>query len=158
MVKKLKIYIFSILIIFIDASAMLVGLLLAYNATVGANTAEITEELETPKFSTARADRESHPIFFTMDKITVNLDGYPRRIMQTEINLEMLDEKGFEEVVTLGPKARDAILHVLTSKKYDDIDTLQGKLFLKDQIASTLNQFMNEGIVKDVYFSEFIVQ
>ncbi len=137
---------------------MITGLYFVYTATVGYKDSKIREELEIPKFAIERQNRESNPIVYTMDKITVNLDGYPRRIIQTEISLEMLDEKGFEEVVDLGPEARDAIVRILHSKKFDDVETLQGKLFLKDQIASTLNSRMNEGVIKEVYFNEFIVQ
>lgn len=134
------------------------GLYLIYSSTVGYRDPKVREELEIPKFAAERQNRESNPIIYTMDKITVNLDGYPRRIIQTEISLEMLDEKGFEEVVELGPEARDAIVRILHGKKFDDVETLQGKLFLKDQIASTLNSHMHEGIIKEVYFNEFIVQ
>jgi len=35
----------------------------------------------------------------------------------------MLDDKGFEEVVTLGPQARDAIVRILHSKKFEDVET-----------------------------------
>ncbi len=158
MIRKLKIHIFTLLILFVDLGAMFVGLVLVYNSTVGKEIQNINEELEIPKLSREREDRESNPIIYTMDKITVNLDGYPRRIIQTEISLEMLDDKGFEEVVNLGPEARDAIVRILHSKTFDDVETLQGKLFLKDQIASKLNHFMKDGIVKEVYFNEFIVQ
>ena len=70
----------------------------------------------------------------------------------------MLDKDGFEEVVRNSPAARDSIVRILNSKTYDDIETIQGKLFLKDQIAVTLNRSLDEGVVKDVYFGEFLVQ
>src|SRR5690606_31186710 len=129
-----------------------------YAATVGHTDPKVKEELEIPKFAIERQNRESNHIIYTMDKITVNLDGYPRRIIQTEISLEMLDEEGFEEVVDLGLEARDASVRILHSIKIDDVDTLKGELFLKDQIVSTLNSHMREGIIKGVHFSEFILQ
>lgn len=147
-----------IIIAVVDLAAMGTGLFLVFKSTIGHHDEAVTEQLELPKFEMERENRESNPILYTMDKITVNLDGIPKRMIQTQISLEMLDEKGFEEVVTLGPEARDAIIRILHGKSFDDIETLQGKLFLKDQIASVLNQHMGEGIVRDVYFSEFIVQ
>jgi flagellar FliL protein len=54
--------------------------------------------------------------------------------------------------------ARDQIVKILNSKKYIDIETIQGKLFLKDQIQTAMNKMLQKGSVKDVYFSEFVVQ
>ena len=78
--------------------------------------------------------------------------------MRTTIQLEMLSEEGYEEAVNLSPVARDQIVKILNSKKYEDIETIQGKLFLKDQIATSMNGILHKGSVKDVYFNEFVVQ
>lgn len=134
------------------------GLYFVFLATVGWKYPAITEEQEAEHLPEMREKRDNSPIVYTLDKFTVNLDGTPKRIIQTEISLEMLDEKGFEEVVTLGAQARDAIVRLLNAKSFTDIETIQGKLFLKDQIALTLNGLLKKGVVKGVYFSNFVVQ
>ncbi|RYZ69321.1 MAG: hypothetical protein EOP05_15020 [Proteobacteria bacterium] len=70
----------------------------------------------------------------------------------------MLDKDGFEEIVRNSPAARDAIMRILNRKSFDDVETIQGKLFLKDQISVALNEAMKAGVVKDIYFNEFLVQ
>lgn len=101
---------------------------------------------------------EKGPVMYTLDRFTVNLEGVPNRIVQADLSLEMLDEQGFEEIVTLGPEARDEIVRILSAKRFVDVETIQGKLHLKDQIRTTLNRFLEKGVVKDVYLSHFVVQ
>ncbi len=134
------------------------GIYFVFLSTVGWKYPVMTEEQEAEALPHEREKRDNSPIMYTLDKFTVNLDGTPKRFIQTEISLEMLDEKGFEEVVTLGAQARDAIVRLLNAKTFTDIETIQGKLFLKDQIAMTLNQLLKKGVVRGVYFSDFLVQ
>jgi flagellar FliL protein len=47
---------------------------------------------------------------------------------------------------------------MLSSKTYDDIKTLEGKFQLREEIISILNQHLNSGKIKNVYFTDFIVQ
>lgn len=137
---------------------MLGGLALVYASTLGSESPVITEEKEIQKLEIERDQKVEAPYLYTMDKFTVNLEGYPRRIVQTEVNLELLDKSGYEEVIRLGSKARDTIVRILNGKNLEDIETLQGKLRLKEQIATTLNNLLSDGVVKEVYFSEFIVK
>ena len=142
----------------VNLLAMGVGLLSIYSTTVGEEIQVVTEEQEEKNMHEAAEKRDEIPPIYTLPKLIVNLDGLPKRLLRTEISVEMLDEEGFEEVVSLGAQARDAILRLLSSKRYDELNTVQGKLFLKDQVATTLNRSMKKGVVKDIYFSEFIMQ
>lgn len=98
------------------------------------------------------------PVVFTLDPFTVNLGDDQEKIIQIEIALEMIDEDGFEEVVTMGSHARDTIVNILNGKSYDDISSIQGKLFLKDEIILALNQNLDRSFIKDLYFSRFMIQ
>jgi flagellar FliL protein len=142
----------------LNLAVTLGGAGLVYMATLGAHETMITEEQEQVHLAQERKNEEFTPITFTMEPFTVNLDGLPSRMIQTEITLEMLDEEGFEEVVRLGAQARDSIVKILNSKNYSDLETIQGKLFLKDEIATQLNVFLKTGVVKEVYFQKCAVQ
>jgi flagellar FliL protein len=152
--KKFLPYVF----VGLNALCMVVGLFLVYSSTIGFESPVIKEEQEIARLEQARKERDENPIIYTMDPFTVNLNGYPKRIIKTEVNLVLLDKAGFEQVVRLGSKARDSIVRILNGKTFADLETVQGKLFLKDEIASRLNELLVEGVIKDVYFSEFIVK
>jgi flagellar FliL protein len=134
------------------------GSVMIYLSTVAHEPSIITEESATADLKKKQDDLEAHPVIYTLDPFAVNLDGLPRRFVRAVVSVEMLDDRGFEEVVSLGAQSRDSIVRLLNGKSYDDLETIQGKLFLKDQIASVLNQQLKQGVVKDVYFSEFVIQ
>lgn len=98
------------------------------------------------------------PIVYTLDSFTVNLGGSEQKIIQIEVALEMIDEDGFEEIVSISGHARDTIVNILNGKSYDEVSSVQGKLFLKDEIIVALNQHLDQSFVKNIYFSRFMVQ
>lgn len=140
------------------------GVFWVYSATIGWHSPSITEEhLEEEKSAAEHAaaqNGESGPLVYTMEKFTVNLAGEPKRTIRVEVNLEMLGEDGFEEIINPDnrAKARDQIVRILNEKTFSEVETIQGKLFLKDRIATDINGLLSQGIVKDIYFSEFVVQ
>lgn len=134
------------------------GVYLVWASTLGVKSAATTEKeakVEVEKFEESlRGD----PVVYAMDPFNTNLEGVPRRLVRMEVNLEMLDQEGFEEVITKTPQARDSIMRLLNGTTFNDVETVQGKLHLKNQIMGDLNAFLEKGIVKNVYFTEFVVQ
>ncbi|MBX2988964.1 MAG: flagellar basal body-associated FliL family protein [Bdellovibrionaceae bacterium] len=153
--------ILSLAFALVNLGAMGGGAYLVYASTIGWQNPTITEnDLRTEEEKLAEANRSLDPFIYTMDKFTVNLDGEPRRTIRVEVNLEMLAKDGFEEVINTEnrAKARDRIVRILNEKNFSDLETIQGKLFLKDRIALEVNGLLRDGVVKDVFFSEFVVQ
>jgi flagellar FliL protein len=135
------------------------GAFLAYKATLGADVPVIREPAAAEELKKLKeTSGVGEGVMFTMPPFTVNLAGTPRRLMRVEMTFEMLDKEGFEEIVRNGAVARDQIVRILNRKSFDDVETIQGKLFLKDQIAVTLNQTMKAGVVKDIYFNNLLIQ
>ena len=138
------------------------GTYLVYASTLGWHAPQITEEhLSEEKEAEEKSGAKGlGPLIYTMDKFTVNLDGEPKRTIRLEVNLEMLGKDGFEEIISTDnrAKARDKIVRMLNDKTFGDLESIQGKLFLKDRIAMEINSILDKGVVKDVYFSEFVVQ
>ena len=141
------------------------GAFWVYSATIGWHAPQITEtqlqaERTAAEAKQDQAGAEAGPLIYTMDKFTVNLDGEPKRTIQVEVNLEMLGKDGFEEIINTDnrAKARDRIVRILNEKTFSELESIQGKLFLKDKIAGEINGILDKGVVKDIYFSEFVVQ
>ena len=147
------------LFVVVNFAVLGAGAFMTHQATLGWVRPSVREPAAIEQL---KAERETEgvrdSVLYTMPTFTVNLEGQPRRLIRVSLTLEMLDKDGFEEVVRNSPAARDSIVRILNAKTYDDIETIQGKLFLKDQIAVTLNKTLKEGVVKDVYFGDFLVQ
>jgi len=154
MVKK----IITIVGIVLNFSVLGLGTYWVYISTLGYEYPKVTETaLREPanlkeKFGDA-------PMIYTMDKFTVNLSGVPKRTIRLQINLDMVSPVAFQEIMDFEyrAKARDKIVKILTEKTVDDLETIQGKLFLKDKIVAEVNQIMDRGLVKDVYFTDFVM-
>lgn len=133
---------------------------LVYSSTIGWKSPEISDEQLMRELASTVSDVEVGPLVYTMDKFTVNLGGEPKKTIRIEVNLQMLGKEGFEEVMEPEnrAKARDKIVRILNEEAFSEIESIQGKLFLKDKIAMEINDILRKGVVKDVYFSDFVVQ
>jgi len=136
------------------------GAYMVYASTMAWESPKITEEMLELEMASKGDDERFAPYIFTMDKFTVNLGGEPKRTIRLEVSLQMLGKEGYEEIMTPDSraKARDKIVRVLNEKTYTELESIQGKLFLKDTIAMEVNSLLREGVVKDVFFSDFVVQ
>ncbi len=136
------------------------GAFLVFKSTLGWHAPVYTDEMATEKLQAEQKELEKLPLIFTMEKFKSNLDGLPIRAIEVEVNVEMMNRDGYEELIDSDNlvKVRDKVIHILQTKTFDDIETVQGKLFLKDQIARVLGEILIKGIVKDVFFSQFKVE
>lgn len=91
---------------------------------------------------------------------TVNLaqgDG-PRRYVRLNTVLKMDKESELSEVEARKPQIRDTIISILNSKRPEDILKRDGKLYLKEQIKSSVNSFLIDAKVIDVFYIGFQIQ
>ena len=102
--------------------------------------------------------QEMGPIY-SLETFIVNLvGGRGKNYLKAKVELELDSDKTIVEINKRLPQIRDAILTMLSSKSNEDISTLEGKFQLRAEIISTLNQYLKTGRVKNVYFTDFIVQ
>lgn len=99
------------------------------------------------------------PIVYSLEPFTVNLANQDEeKIVQIEVNIEMLDERSYEEIIGKSAMVRDTVVRILSQKRFQDIASIQGKLFLKDDISLSINKQLDYGFIKDVYFTRFMLQ
>lgn len=98
-------------------------------------------------------------IMFPLDLFTVNLlSESGRRYLKVEMNLELEGEELALELETKKPLLRDVIIRILSAKSLEEVSTVKGKETLKEEILSDLNQRVKDGKIKNVYFTDFVVQ
>lgn len=98
-------------------------------------------------------------LMFPLETFTVNLlSESGRRYLKCEMNLEMEGKELSPELEEKKPVFRDIIIRVLSSKSLEEISTVKGKEKLKEQIVNELNMRLKDGKVKNVYFTDFVVQ
>ena len=136
------------------------GAYLTYAATLGFEAPSLREPaaIEALRKEREATSEKADPILFTMEPFIANLAGTRRQTIRVAVTLQMLDQDGYEEVVANNPAARDAIVRILNGTAFADVESIQGKLYLKDEIAVALNGFLKRGVVRDIYFNDFVVQ
>lgn len=93
-----------------------------------------------------------------LPEFTVNLTDpagkrYLKLGMEVEVNADVS-----KSLQAQAPKVRDAVIMLLAGKSYADIASPEGKVLLKAEVASRLNQILGGPYVVRVYFTEFVVQ
>ncbi|MCB0348457.1 MAG: flagellar basal body-associated FliL family protein [Bdellovibrionales bacterium] len=152
--KKLLVLLFVV----VNVGGVGAGAFVVYKNSIGYVADPLQERIEKEKYVERIRYFEDKPIVYTMDPFVINLTGKPSKTIQLELSLEMLSEVGYEEVISKTTETRDKIVRILNEKSYKDLESIQGKLILKDQITVALNQYLNSGVVKGIYFTNFIVQ
>lgn len=95
----------------------------------------------------------------SLDTFLVNLaDPGGERYLKVTMQLSLNNENVSQEIDGRMAELRDSILMLLSSKEYDDISSLSGKLALKKTLINNLNRVLKKGTVQDIYFTEFLVQ
>ena len=94
-----------------------------------------------------------------LETFIVNLaDKGGKRYLRVSMDLELEKEETVEIVEKILPKIRDAILMILPTKKYEDIGTVEGKSALRNEMLIKINELMKPEEIKNIYFTEFVVQ
>ena len=105
-----------------------------------------------------KSARDIGPIY-SMDPFIVNLnEPLGERYLKVKVELEMDKESLKDEMDKRLPQFRDGIITLLSSKSYKDISDLSGKYQLRAEILGMVNGYLKTGKVRNVYFTEFIVQ
>ncbi|MEO2083368.1 MAG: flagellar basal body-associated FliL family protein [Desulfurobacteriaceae bacterium] len=102
---------------------------------------------------------ENVGVMFDLGTFVVNLaDPDIERYLKVSIVLELKDQKVQMEAQKRLPEIKDAITTLLLTKRSSEIRTPEGIEFLKEEIAKRVNAILPLGGVKNVYFTEFIIQ
>lgn len=92
-----------------------------------------------------------------LDPFILNLSE-PGRFVKLTIHLEVKNEKIQQYVNDRMPKIRDSIITLVSSKSADILSTPEGKFQLKDELLLRVNQAIEKDLVKNIYFTEFVIQ
>jgi len=111
------------------------------------------------KSDTRKTEKVS--IVCPLNSFVVNLldkQGVGKRYLKVTMQLEVAKEEDKLIVENHNPQIRDTVLLLLSSQSLKEINSMEGKLELKQALLSRMNQILGDGIVRRIYFTEFVVQ
>lgn len=95
-----------------------------------------------------------------LEPFTVNLTtgvGTHPRYVRMNVSVELEQGAPDKEFDVKLPRVRDTIINLLNSKKVGEINAVEGREQLKDDIKRSVNAFMLQSKVKGVYFTNFAI-
>jgi len=121
----------------------------------GSQSGDETVQEQAEKESAEPQDPKA--LLFPLDPFVVNLGG-PGNFLKITVQLEMsspLDKVYLEDRIA---QIRDSILILMSGKTPDSVVSPAGKLQLKDDINVRVNKALGKNLVRNVYFTEFVMQ
>ncbi len=133
------------------------GLFMMWNKLSDLNAQSMANAANNPDVE----ENIEHPLgpIFSLETFIVNLaDKGGNRYLRVTMDLELGNPELEAEITKRLPQVRDSILMILPTKRFEDISTVQGKTTLRDQIMETINGFLAQGKITNIFFKEFVVQ
>jgi flagellar protein FliL len=100
-------------------------------------------------------------IICPLNSFVVNLQdntGVGKRYLKLTMQLEVGKEDDKLLIGNHNAQIRDTVLLLLSSQSLKEINTMEGKLELKQTLLSRMNQILGNNVVRGIYFTEFVVQ
>jgi flagellar FliL protein len=115
--------------------------------------------LKKPDKTVTHAVPQEQVIRQEMGSFLVNLsDPGGKRYLKIGMQAELNNWEVVKEIADRNVEIRDTVLMLLSSKEYEEIGSLSGKLALKQDLMTRINRVLRSGQIKEVYFTEFLVQ
>lgn len=96
---------------------------------------------------------------YPLEPFIVNIyDGQELRYLKVKVEIEMASPEVKTDLDARVAPIRDTILVLLSAKTLQDIQDVQGKNQLKEEILTSINKIIPPGKIAKVYFTDFVVQ
>ena len=117
------------------------------------------EKTVTKKTTKKSTDHLTVGPMYPMAQFVVNLlSESGNRFLKVSIDLELSDAKLQPEMDHKKSLIRDIIIRTFSSKTFEEVSTLKGKDKLKEEVLDKINENLSDGQVKNIYFTDFVVQ
>jgi len=96
---------------------------------------------------------------FPLKTFIVNLaDKEGKRYLRVTMEMELINEEAKVELEKRLPQIRDNILMIIPTKTFEELNSAKGKIELRDELLTKLNGLLLEEYIKNIYFTEFVIQ
>jgi len=96
---------------------------------------------------------------FALEPFILNLANHGSEgFFKISLSLELANTSLVETAKVKTPQLRDAIITLLSAKSSEDLVAPEGKIQLKDEVLLRANEILREGAVRNIYFTDFVMQ
>lgn len=142
--SKLKLVIIILLVVVI-----IMGTGIGYFAISGKQVSDVVEKLK---------PIEEQTVLLKEFLVNLKFDGNKKTYLKVQIALMFTDKKQTEFINLNTSKIRDVIISELRKNSAEEVLDEKELLSLKNEIIKKLNHALGEDIIKDVYFTDLVIQ
>jgi len=139
-----------------------VGILILGGGGFFAYTKFLAHKPAVEEVASQEAKKDAAPVIgemLVMEPFVVNLaDPKGKRYLKVKIELELESKEAVDKATKVSPKLRDMVIMMLTSLGFEEIMTPEGKIRVRDELLERFNEIMRPDHIKNIYFTEFVVQ
>ena len=96
---------------------------------------------------------------FSLDELYVNVRSETgAHMMGLKLELELFEVSQIALLKSRHSGVRDRVIELSRDFEYAKLNTLGGKLYFKETIVGTLNEFFGQAIIKNAHISSFYLQ
>lgn len=132
-----------------------------FNAELGIELPDVaSEEKKTEEHGEAGAASPGHlGKIVPLEPFVVNISDRERdRFLKLKTEIELSSAEVAVELEQRLPQIRDLIISLLGAKSFDEVRSIEGKNFLREEMLLRINSLLVTGKAKSIYFTEFVVQ
>jgi flagellar protein FliL len=139
------------------ASAGTVGIFvyteMLYERPLPSEIAERKELIEASK-------KRVFPDIYKMDKMVINLLGRNKRLRYLDLQVHLVPFKSeqVEKFESSKSFIHDAIIDLVSHMEPEELNSVAGKILLEERIKRRLNDNYRKPTVKQIFFSNFVIQ
>ncbi len=148
----------TVLIIIIAVAVLFMGMMGAGFFILWNKMANVTQPQAVVEEEAEPEEASLGPIYPIKTMIVNLADEGGKRYLRVSMEFELENEEMIASMDKLLPRIRDSILMILPTKKYDDINTTEGKIKLRNEMMEKVNSLLVTGKIQNIYFTEFVVQ
>lgn len=148
-------------IIIAVVALVLIGAGVFFSGVLGDNKAEKAKQAEAAKKKAEKAAKESlKPTYYELPDFLVNLSSGTGKVsfLKMSVTLELAKASSVATVDENKPRILDAFNTYLRELRPSDLGGSAGIYRLREELIARINGTVEQGLVKDILFSEIIVQ
>lgn len=143
----------------IIAAVVLLVVLGAVGFLVLGGSSEEEEPAKSPEEMAAEAEA-AKPVYYELPEFLVNLSTGGNRVsfLKMSVTLELRDKEAVKTLEANKPRVLDVFNTYLREMRPADVQGSAGIYRLRDELMARVNGTVEEGLVKNILFSEIVVQ
>ena len=105
------------------------------------------------------------PVWIKMESLRANLKPVPKtdgsfklHYVVLSFSMEFSNPEGEKKFQERSARFTDALLQLLGAKEFDEVTSVQGRYLLRTEIQDLANKVLDESLVQNVLFTEFLAQ